>query len=143
MRYAATYAFFLEGLEAAQARLGNFVNRAAQATRTGQVFDDAATGQGLLNFFLRAVDAGAITEEEAAQRTRLSRDELRGKSFAKIVEQRRAPQLEAAGRAVLTSPHAAAHALSILALFLVLASPLGAGDQGGRLRLHPDQPAHG
>ena len=91
VRYAATYAFFLEGLEAAQARLGNFVNRAAQATRTGQVFDDAATGQGLLNFFLRAVDAGAITEEEAAQRTRLSREELRGKSFAKIVEQRRAP----------------------------------------------------
>ncbi len=91
VRYAATYAFFLEGLEAAQARLGNFVNRAAQATRTGQVFDDAATGQGLLNFFLRAVDAGAITEEEAAQRTRLPLEELRGKSFAKIVEQRRAP----------------------------------------------------
>jgi citrate lyase beta subunit len=91
VRYAATYAFFLEGLDLAQARLGNFVNKAAQATRTGQVFDDAATGQGLLNFFLQAIDAGAITEEEAVQRTRLSLQELRGKSFAKIVEQRRAP----------------------------------------------------
>ncbi len=91
VRYAATYAFFLEGLALAEARLGNFVNKAAQATRTGQVFDDAATGQGLLNFFLQAVDAGAITEDEAAQRTRLSLQELRGKSFARIVEQRRAP----------------------------------------------------
>jgi hypothetical protein len=91
VRYAATYAFFLEGLDLAEARLGNFVNKAAQATRTGQVFDDAATGQGLLNFFLQAVDAGAITEEEAVQRTRLSLQELRGKSFARIVEQRRAP----------------------------------------------------
>ena len=91
VRYAATYAFFLEGLELAEARLGNFVNKAAQATRTGQVFDDAATGQGLLNFFLQAVDAGAITEDEAVQRTRLSPQELRGKSFARIVEQRRAP----------------------------------------------------
>lgn len=91
VRYAATYAFFLEGLDRAEARLGNFVNRAAQATRTGQVFDDAATGQGLLNFFLQAVDAGAITEDEAVQRARLSLQELRGKSFARIVEQRRAP----------------------------------------------------
>jgi citrate lyase beta subunit len=91
IRYAATYAFFLEGLDLAEARLGNFVNKAAQATRTGQVFDDAATGQGLLNFFLRALDAGAITEEEAAIRTHLSLDELREKSFAKIVQRRRAP----------------------------------------------------
>lgn len=91
VRYAATYAFFLEGLEPAAARLVNFVTRAAQATRVGHVFDDSATGQGLLNFFLRALDAGAITEEEAVARTQLSPAELREKSFAKIVEGRRAP----------------------------------------------------
>ena len=91
VRYAATYAFFLEGLDLAESRLVNFVNKAAQATRVGQVFDDAATGQGLLNFFLRAVDAGALTEAEAAARTRLSLAELRGKSFAKIVAGRRSP----------------------------------------------------
>jgi citrate lyase beta subunit len=91
VRYAATYAFFLEGLEPAAARLVNFVTRAAQATRVGHVFDDAATGQGLLNFFLRAIDAGALTEDEAAARTQLSPAELRQKSFAKIVEGRRAP----------------------------------------------------
>ena len=53
-RYAALYAFFLEGLDAAPARLRNFVEKAGQATHVGDVFDDAATGQGLLNFFLRA-----------------------------------------------------------------------------------------
>lgn len=91
VRYAATYAFFLEGLEAASSRLVNFVNKAAQATRTGQVFDDAATGQGLLNFFVRAVDAGALPLDEAAARTGLSLAELRGKSFARIGSGRRAP----------------------------------------------------
>ena len=90
-RYAATYAFFLEGLEVASSRLVNFVNKAARATRTGSVFDDAATGQGLLNFFLRAIDAGAITEDDAASRAGLSLAELRGKSFAKILSARRAP----------------------------------------------------
>src|SRR6185436_10128605 len=61
-RYAAVYTFFLEGLEAAGQRLRNFVAKAAQATLVGDVFDDAATGQGLLNYFLRAINAGAISE---------------------------------------------------------------------------------
>lgn len=42
-RYAAVYAFFLEGLDAASERLRNFVSKAAQATLVGDVFDDAAT----------------------------------------------------------------------------------------------------
>ena len=29
------------------------------------VFDDAATGQGLLNYFLRGISCGAVTEDEA------------------------------------------------------------------------------
>ncbi len=33
------------------------------------VFDDAATGQGLLNYFLRAVDCGAIPESSVVERT--------------------------------------------------------------------------
>src|ERR1043165_6585862 len=55
-RYAAVYAFFLESLEAASERLKNFVEKAAKATLVGDVFDDAATGQGLLNYFLRAIN---------------------------------------------------------------------------------------
>ena len=60
-RYAALYSFFLEGMDAASERLRNFVAKAAQATLVGEVFDDAATGQGLLNYFLRAVNCGAMT----------------------------------------------------------------------------------
>jgi citrate lyase beta subunit len=88
-RYAAVYAFFLEGLGAASERLKNFVQKAAQATLVGEVFDDAATGQGLLNYFLRAMNCGAITETEAVEMSGLTLDELRGRSFAKILARRR------------------------------------------------------
>jgi citrate lyase beta subunit len=88
-RYAAVYAFFLEGLDPAGARLSNFVESAAKATLVGDVFDDAATGQGLLNYFLRAINCGAITEEEATSRTGLTLDELRTRSFLRILEGRR------------------------------------------------------
>lgn len=88
-RYATVYAFFLEGLDAATVRLKNFIEKAAQATLVGDVFDDAATGQGLLNYFLRAINCGAITEEEALV-TGLSLEELRGRSFVKILDARRA-----------------------------------------------------
>jgi citrate lyase beta subunit len=88
-RYAALYAFFLEGLDAASDRLRNFVQKAAQATLVGEVFDDAATGQGLLNYFLRAVNCGAITEQEALERSGLTLEELRGRSFVRILKNRR------------------------------------------------------
>jgi len=88
-RYAAVYAFFLEGLDAAGARLSNFVDSAAKATLVGEVFDDAATGQGLLNYFLRAINCGAIDESEATTRTGLTVDELRTRSFLRILEGRR------------------------------------------------------
>ncbi len=88
-RYAAVYSFFLEGLDAAGARLSNFVESAAKATLVGDVFDDAATGQGLLNYFLRAIGCGAIDEEEATARTGLTVDELATRSFLRIMEGRR------------------------------------------------------
>src|SRR5258706_260505 len=87
-RYAAVYSFFLEGLKAATDRLRNFIEKAGQATLVGDVFDDAATGQGLLNYFLRALNCGAITEEEALA-TGLTLDELRSRSFLKIMKGRR------------------------------------------------------
>ncbi|CAN5718242.1 aldolase/citrate lyase family protein [soil metagenome] len=87
-RYAALYDFFLRGLDAAGDRLHNFLERAAQATLLGEMFDDAATGQGLLNFFLRAINAGAVTEQETLARTGLSHDELRTRSFVRILRGR-------------------------------------------------------
>jgi citrate lyase beta subunit len=92
-RYAAVFAFYLEALDAATERLRRFVEQAARATLTGDVFDDAATGQALLNFFLRGLGCGAITEEEAGD-TGLTLDELRTRSFSTILEGRaKVPQL--------------------------------------------------
>ena len=88
-RYGAVYGFFLDGLAPASDRLKNFVDKAAQATLVGDVFDDAATGQGLLNYFLRGIACGAVTEEEALL-TGLSLEEIRSKSFVKIMAARRA-----------------------------------------------------
>jgi hypothetical protein len=88
-RYAAVYSFFLESLDAASERLRNFIEKAAQATLVGEVFDDAATGQGLLNYFLRAINCGAITAEEAQKLTSLTRAELQSASFLKILDGRK------------------------------------------------------
>jgi len=85
-RYAAVYSFFLEGLDAASERLRNFIQKAAQATMVGDVFDDAATGQGLLNYFVRAVSCGAVLEGEIPELTGLTVEQLRSGSFAKILE---------------------------------------------------------
>lgn len=87
-RYAAVYLFFISGLESAANRLKAFVEKAALASLFGDVFDDAATGQGLLNFFLRGLACGAITESEALA-TGLSLEELRSRSFLKILQSRR------------------------------------------------------
>lgn len=88
-RWATLYAFFLDGLGAASDRLKNFVEKAAQATLVGDVFDDAATGQGLLNYFLRAIQCGAISAAEAERKSGLTSDELASRSFLRILEGRK------------------------------------------------------
>lgn len=90
-RYAAVYSFFLEGLAESSARLRNFMDRAAQATLQGDIFDDAATGQGLLNYFLRALNCGAIGLDEI-EVTGLSVAEIQTRSFARILDGRRKGQ---------------------------------------------------
>jgi citrate lyase beta subunit len=88
MRYAATYTFFLESYDDAAVRLKHFVSRSAQATLSGDIFDDAATGQGLLNYFLKALNCGAISEAEALA-TGLTLEEIRSRSFYRILQGRR------------------------------------------------------
>jgi hypothetical protein len=46
------------------------------------------TGQGLLNYFLRAINCGAVTEQEALDLTSITLDELRSGSFVKILKNR-------------------------------------------------------
>jgi citrate lyase beta subunit len=87
VRYGATYAFFLRGFDAAATRLRNFVDKAAQATLVGEVFDDAATGQALLNYFLRAMNCGAVSLDDLAV-TGLTVEEIQSRSFVKILKGR-------------------------------------------------------
>lgn len=81
IRYAAVYSFFLEGLDLASERLRNFLRMSAQATMVGDVFDDAATGQGLRNYFLRAVSCGAVPESDIPVLTGLTLEQLRSARF--------------------------------------------------------------
>ena len=89
-RYAAVASFYLEGVETAGARLHAFLNKAKTATLVGGVLDEPATGQGLLGFFLRGMQAGAITESEAVTLTGLSPAELRQRSILSILRSRAA-----------------------------------------------------
>ncbi|MCG8460162.1 MAG: hypothetical protein MI919_28090 [Holophagales bacterium] len=97
IRYAAVYSFFLENLKDMTLRLRQFVDRAAQATLMGEVFDDAATGQGLLAFVHRGLACGAITEDEATA-TGLTLEELAAGSFHRIMAERRRRYEQEMGR---------------------------------------------
>ncbi len=92
VRYGALYSYFLEHLPDATLRLRTFVERAARATLVrgaGGVFDDAATAQGLLTFFIQGVRRRAISDEDL-RATGLSPDEIRSRSFVEIVRRRAA-----------------------------------------------------
>lgn len=90
-RFAAVYSYVLENLDSSAERLRNFLEKAAQATRIGHVFDDAAMVQGLLNYFLQAIHCGALTTEEAQTLTGLTTEELRTASFPQILARRTKP----------------------------------------------------
>lgn len=85
-RYAAVYAFFLTSSDAQSERLTGFIEKATRANLTGNTFDDAASAQGLLNFFLSALNCGALTEREITKKTGLSAGDLRSGSFIKIMK---------------------------------------------------------
>lgn len=87
-RYAAVYSFFLEARDEQAERLKRFIEKATQAVTTGNQFDDAASAQGILNFFIRALNSGAMTEREVSEITGLTAEELRSASFMKIMEKR-------------------------------------------------------
>ncbi|WP_329113580.1 DUF6986 family protein [Streptomyces sp. NBC_01465] len=70
-RYAAVYAFYREGLDAAAARLAAYVAKAG-----GDVMDEPATAKALSGFLLRGLDCGALGDEEVTRLTGLSRADL-------------------------------------------------------------------
>ncbi|MEV7182429.1 aldolase/citrate lyase family protein [Kitasatospora sp. NPDC093679] len=70
-RYAAVYAFYREGLEAAAARLAAYVAKAG-----GDVMDEPATARALSGYLLRGLDCGAVDPAEVARLTGLDRAAL-------------------------------------------------------------------
>jgi citrate lyase beta subunit len=64
-RFAATYAFYRQGLPAAAARLRNYVERTEYVEQTeGGVMDEPATARALAAFVLRGVQCGAVGADE-------------------------------------------------------------------------------
>ncbi|MEU4099030.1 aldolase [Streptomyces sp. NPDC026673] len=70
-RYAAVYAFYREGLDAAAARLVAYVAKAG-----GDIMDEPATAKALSGYLLRGLDCGAVDFAEVAAATGLTRAEL-------------------------------------------------------------------
>ena len=87
-RYTAVSSFYLEGVGSAGARLRTFLSKAASAALVGGMLDEPATGQALLTFFLRGMQAGAISEREAIDLTGLAASELQTRSIVQIMRLR-------------------------------------------------------
>ena len=83
-RYAAVYSFFLESAAAQGSRLRGFLDKATQATLTGNEFDDAASAMGIVNFFRQGLDCGAFIEAEIENAAGISAADLRSLSFAEF-----------------------------------------------------------
>jgi citrate lyase beta subunit len=85
VRFAACYAFFLQGFAPAAARLRTFVDKGAKAS--AQIADEPATGQALLDCVRRAFACGAVLPEDLAA-TGMAPDELAHPTIAKILAAR-------------------------------------------------------
>jgi len=72
-RFAATYAFYREGLERAAGRLRTYVQRADSS-----VLDEPATARALADFVVRGVDCGAVSATEVVAATGLDSATLSG-----------------------------------------------------------------
>jgi citrate lyase beta subunit len=81
VRYAAAYTFFLENIDQMSSRFKAFVAKAGGPSLVRDTFDDAASGRGLINFFLRALRCGAISEQEFKDSTGMSVPEAEACSF--------------------------------------------------------------
>ncbi|NMR20678.1 DUF6986 family protein [Cellulomonas fimi] len=70
-RYAATYAFFRAGFDAAADRLRDYLARTE-----GAVMDEPATAKALAGFLRRGLDCGAVTADELEQRAGVTPGDL-------------------------------------------------------------------
>uniref|UniRef100_UPI0034348C79 DUF6986 family protein n=1 Tax=Streptomyces sp. NPDC093252 TaxID=3154980 RepID=UPI0034348C79 len=70
-RYAAVFAFYREGFEAAATRLARYAGHTS-----GDVMDEPATAKALSGYLLRGLDCGALDSAEVTGLTGLSRTDL-------------------------------------------------------------------
>lgn len=73
-RYAATYAFYRDGLDRALTRLADYVR--ASADTTSGIADEPATARALAAYLLRGLDCGAVDESEVLAATDLDTESL-------------------------------------------------------------------
>jgi citrate lyase beta subunit len=86
-RYAAVYDHFERSQAGNAQRLRAFIAAAAQAKLAGNHFDDVASAQGLLDYFLRARACEALSLAEVEQLTGLNQAQLETRSFAAILRE--------------------------------------------------------
>jgi citrate lyase beta subunit len=67
-RYAATYAFFREGLEVTCARLSSYLGSSRQG-----LLEEPATARALAGYLVRGLDCGAISQQEVTDLADLDR----------------------------------------------------------------------
>ncbi|MDT4936938.1 MAG: hypothetical protein QOG80_609 [Pseudonocardiales bacterium] len=70
-RYAATFAFYRDGLDAAAARLRAYLDR-----QSGGVLDEPATARALAGYLARGLDAHALDMAEVSAKTNLDAAQL-------------------------------------------------------------------
>jgi citrate lyase beta subunit len=85
-RYAALFAFFIESQRSMAERLSANFAKATQATLTGNTFDDAASAEGILNFFRKGLNCGAFEPAEIKKMIGFSANDLCTMSFAQLAD---------------------------------------------------------
>jgi citrate lyase beta subunit len=85
-RFAAVYSFFIEAANSMACRLNENFARSTKATLTGNAFDDAASAEGILNFFRKGLGCGAFDAKEIKKMIGVSADELCTLTFSELAE---------------------------------------------------------
>ncbi len=85
-RYAANYTFYLRSAKANAKRLRGFIDRATKAHLTGNVFDDAASVRGLIDFWKNGLGCGAFTDDEVEELTGIPAEKIATMTPAGVAE---------------------------------------------------------
>jgi hypothetical protein len=88
VRYAANYAFFVQGFFDAGSRLATMLAELGRAQSEGAFLDDVATAQTLFAYVRRGFACGAIDEGDLRS-TGLRRGEIDLPSFSAVLRARR------------------------------------------------------